>query len=161
MTETPDSTDGYALPVERRTYLTAIAAGTAISGGAAGAAAASSDDNDSAVAPENIGDPDELAGTAVGYGRGGYGEGRYGDTGPPPLPGFDDENLPTAQGEDGLFDDLNGDEEVTVEDVQLLFDNLDDDELQAYAPFYNFSGTDPTNVSIFDVQALFNRSQEN
>lgn len=78
--------------------------------------------------------------------------------GPPPLPGR--EKPPTqAPGlpEDGLFEDVTGDGQLDIVDVQAFFIHFDSDELQQYAQFYNFSGLDDSVVSIFDVQALFNR----
>jgi hypothetical protein len=73
---------------------------------------------------------------------------------PPPVVGTD---APTSVGEDMLYDDIDGDGELTIADVQALFDTLDSDVVQDNAPAFNFSGTDPGRVSIFDVQALFER----
>ena len=57
----------------------------------------------------------------------------------------------------GLFEDLTGNGETTVADVQLLFE-----EMNTIPPeqsgFYNFSGVNSDQVTIFDVQALFNRT---
>ena len=75
--------------------------------------------------------------------------------GPPPLPGMD--TPPQDLENDGLFEDLNGDGSVTIADVQLLFSNLDEPEVQDNAEFYNFSGLDDSRVTIFDVQGLFTR----
>lgn len=66
------------------------------------------------------------------------------------------ESLPQDRNNDGLFEDIDGDGDLTVADVQLLFEEMaaiPEGETQ----FYNFSGTDPDRVTIFDVQALFNR----
>ena len=60
---------------------------------------------------------------------------------------------------DNLFEDVNGDGEVDMVDVQALFDNLDEDTLQDNAEFFDFSDTGGQ-VSIFDVQALFTRVKE-
>jgi PKD repeat protein len=73
---------------------------------------------------------------------------------PPPVVGSD---APTSVGEDMLYDDITGDGDRSIVDVQALFDNLDSDAVQDNAPAFNFSGTDPAQVSIFDVQALFSR----
>lgn len=73
--------------------------------------------------------------------------------GPLPLPGFED---PQDLNEDGLYDDVTGNGEVGVEDVQALFDNMDNIP-EEDAQYFNFSGTDASEVTIFDVQALFNR----
>ncbi len=66
------------------------------------------------------------------------------------------ENLPQDRNNDGLFEDINGDGDLTVADVQLLFEEMTAIP-EAETQFYNFSGTDPDRVSIFDVQALFNQ----
>jgi len=73
---------------------------------------------------------------------------------PPPVVGADP---PTRVGEGLFFDDIDGDGEVTVADVQALLTSLDSPVLQNHAPAFNFSGTNPRRVSIFDVQALFGR----
>ena len=77
--------------------------------------------------------------------------------GPPPIVGDDP---PTDVTGDGLYEDINGDGNVTIADVQALFENLDNATLQANAEYFDFSGLDATRVTIFDVQALFNRFQE-
>ena len=57
---------------------------------------------------------------------------------------------------DGVYEDINGDGEVDVFDVQALYSNLDTDTVQNYPEAFNFAGDDnPTEVTIFDVQALF------
>lgn len=56
---------------------------------------------------------------------------------------------------DGLYRDITGDGELTIADVQTLFEHLHTDEVQAYAEFFNFSQTNPNRVTVFDVQALF------
>ena len=58
---------------------------------------------------------------------------------------------------DGLFEDVDGDGTFDIFDVQALFDNLDSDAVQNNAAAFDFSGLDPDEVTIFDVQALFNR----
>lgn len=58
---------------------------------------------------------------------------------------------------DGLFEDINGDGEFTIADVQALFDNRNEDVVQQNAERFDFSGTGGDRVTIFDVQALFNR----
>ena len=172
MTENNDTSTNATLPVERRTYLHGLTAGVAIAGAVAGASATADTDEtvSEAVEPE---DNDDLAGTSVGYGYPleeesdyeeddpvGYGYGTYGDVYPPPVEGSDPEDIPTDVVGDGLFDDITGDEEFDIADVQYFFDNLDTVTVSAYAPFYNFSGLDAANVSIFDVQAQFNRFQD-
>jgi len=61
---------------------------------------------------------------------------------------------------DGLYENVRGDGEFDIADVQALFDNLDSDAVQKHANRYNFSGTDPAEVAILDVQALFNLLSE-
>ena len=56
----------------------------------------------------------------------------------------------------GLYEDVNGDGVVDVADVQALFDNLDNPVVQDNPEAFDFSGTGGS-VTIFDVQALFNR----
>ena len=73
---------------------------------------------------------------------------------PEPLPGSDDP--PQDLNGNGLFEDVQGDGDVTVIDVQALFENLDDELVQDNSPAFNFSGLDHNEVTIFDVQALFN-----
>jgi len=55
---------------------------------------------------------------------------------------------------DGLLNDLTGDGEFTILDVQALFESFDDDAVQDNVELFDFLGDD--RVSIFDVQALFN-----
>lgn len=77
--------------------------------------------------------------------------------GPPPIVG---DNQPQDLNGDGLYEDVDGDGELTIIDVQVLFNNLDSDLVQDHSQFFNFAGHDPDEVTITDVQALFNRVQE-
>lgn len=90
-----------------------------------------------------------------------------GDDGPPPLPG--QENPPRDIDGDGLYEDVNGDGEFTIADVQVFFQNRDSDVVQSNAEFFNFQNNaerssfadnDPPDVTIGDVQALFQLFQE-
>jgi len=54
---------------------------------------------------------------------------------------------------DGLLDDLTGDGEFTIMDVQALFESFNDDAIQDNIELFDFAEND--RVSIFDVQALF------
>lgn len=58
---------------------------------------------------------------------------------------------------DGTFEDVTGDGEVTIADVQRLFNRLSDINDAGEAGFYNFAGTNGDRATVFDVQALFNR----
>lgn len=78
--------------------------------------------------------------------------------GPAPLPGHD--SPPTQYPDtpdDGLYDDLTGNHQLTITDVQLFFSHLNDEVVEESAEFYDFAGLDNGSVSVFDVQALFNR----
>jgi hypothetical protein len=62
---------------------------------------------------------------------------------------------------DGRYEDIDGDGELSIMDVQTLFDNRNDQQLEANAEQFNFSDGASDRVSIFDVQALFARLQNN
>ena len=59
---------------------------------------------------------------------------------------------------DGLHQDVRGDGEVGVFDVQTLFENMDDPAVQENAELFDFQGESPDAVTIFDVQALFEQT---
>jgi hypothetical protein len=65
--------------------------------------------------------------------------------------GFD--QAPTDPDSDGKFEDINGDGEVTISDVQAIFVNIDDPVLQDNPELFDFSGNGE--VNIVDVQRLF------
>ena len=75
------------------------------------------------------------------------------DEGPPALPG--QENPPQDLDGDGLYEDIDGDGEFTISDVQVFFQNRDSDVVQNNPTAFNFDGSDPADVTIGDVQALF------
>jgi len=54
---------------------------------------------------------------------------------------------------DGNLDDVNGDGEFSIFDVQALFVNFEEPVIQNNSELFNFAGRDE--VGIFDVQALF------
>ncbi|WP_207589787.1 PKD domain-containing protein [Halomontanus rarus] len=58
---------------------------------------------------------------------------------------------------DGLLDDVNGDGRANIVDVQALFQHCETAAVQDHAAAFNFSGTDPNEVTIADVQALYER----
>lgn len=93
---------------------------------------------------------------ALGYVQRRYRDGElvrtYGSDGPPAVVG---EDPPQDLDGDGLFEDIDGDGEFTLQDVQLFFQNRDLPAVQNNSRFFNFSGSDPDEVTIGDVQALF------
>ena len=76
-------------------------------------------------------------------------------TGPPALPGL---AAPTDPDGDGLYEDLNGDGEFTVADVQTMFANLDSESIREYPDAYDFNGDGTVDIS--DVQWLFVESKD-
>ncbi|MFC6836476.1 malectin domain-containing carbohydrate-binding protein [Halomarina ordinaria] len=76
--------------------------------------------------------------------------------GPAPIGDF--ENPPGDLDGDGLYEDVNGNGEFTIVDVQALFANFDDDAVQDDPDAFDFSGNG--GVSIVDVQALFAEFQD-
>jgi hypothetical protein len=58
---------------------------------------------------------------------------------------------------DGLYEDVRGDGQVSVLDVQTLFNHIETPAVQNNAAFFDFSGNSPDQVTILDVQDLFNR----
>jgi len=77
--------------------------------------------------------------------------GTIGDNGPPAVI----DSPPKDLDEDGLYEDIRGDGELDILDVQGLFTNLDNGVIKNYTPLYNFQKTD-SEINILDVQALFN-----
>jgi PKD repeat protein len=71
----------------------------------------------------------------------------------PALPG--QENPPRDTDGDGLYEDVNGDGAFTIADVQVFFQHRDADVVQDNPEAFNFAGDEPADVSIGDVQALF------
>ncbi|MBX0324347.1 hypothetical protein EGH21_15055 [Halomicroarcula sp. F13] len=69
----------------------------------------------------------------------------------PPVGDF--ANAPTDPDGDGLYEDVNGDGEFDIVDVQALFANLEGDTVQNNAANFDFNG-DGT-VDVVDVQKLF------
>jgi PKD repeat protein len=72
--------------------------------------------------------------------------------GPPPVVGDDP---PRDIDGDGLYRDVDGDGQFTVSDVQAFFDHRREDVVLNNAEYFNFAGGDPPDVSLADVQALF------
>jgi subtilisin family serine protease len=74
------------------------------------------------------------------------------DVQPPPVVGDDP---PQDLDGDGLYEDINGDGSFTVGDVQALFDSLSSIRRQQNPQLFNFDGKEPPEVTVSDVQALF------
>lgn len=75
-----------------------------------------------------------------------------GGDGPPAIVGGDP---PTDPDGDGLYEDVDGDGDFTIGDVQVFFQNRNSDVVQDNAEFFNFSGGGQDEVTIADVQVLF------
>jgi PKD repeat protein len=60
---------------------------------------------------------------------------------------------------DGQLEDVNGDGNLTISDVQALFDSLDSSAVQNNVEEFDFNGDGE--VNILDVQALFVQEQNN
>jgi surface glycoprotein (TIGR04207 family) len=61
---------------------------------------------------------------------------------------------------DGLYEDVTGDGQLQINDVQALFFNRDSDAVQNNAQLFNFDGQEPASIDVSDVQALFVLFQE-
>jgi protocatechuate 3,4-dioxygenase beta subunit len=76
--------------------------------------------------------------------------------GPPSLPGQEDQ--PQDLNENGLYEDIDGDGEFTIFDVQAFFTNFQSETVQSNPAAFNFTEEEnPEEVTIFDVQALFQK----
>jgi len=64
-------------------------------------------------------------------------------------------NPPRDLDGDGLYEDVRGDGVFNILDAQALFDTLDTDEVQTSSEKFNFSGHNSDQVTILDVQELF------
>jgi hypothetical protein len=58
---------------------------------------------------------------------------------------------------DGLLDDIDGDGEFTIFDVQTFFTSFQSPVIQDNADLFNFDGSPDGEITIFDVQSLFVR----
>ena len=67
----------------------------------------------------------------------------------------DDGNLSNDLDGDGYHEDVDGDGEFSIADVQVFFQNRDSDAVNDNADLFNFDDTEPVEVTIGDVQALF------
>jgi hypothetical protein len=84
--------------------------------------------------------------------------GRAGGPSPPPTIV---EGPPADLDGDGLYEDVRGNNDLTILDVQSLFNNLDNPDLQNNAEAFKFQENGASEeVTILDVQALFNELQE-
>ena len=71
------------------------------------------------------------------------------------LPPVTGDSPPQDLSDDGLYEDVTGSGSFTVADVQALFDNRDSDAVQDNAAAFNFSGNNDEEVTMSDVQALW------
>jgi PKD repeat protein len=55
----------------------------------------------------------------------------------------------------GLYEDIDGDGDFALEDIQILFENRNTTSVQKNAEFYNFSGNNSEEVTLEDVRALY------
>jgi len=67
--------------------------------------------------------------------------------------GGDSRNQPTDPNGDGLYEDINGDGESNIVDVQALFKNQENEVIQNNPSAFDFNGDGTVNV--VDVQKLF------
>jgi len=67
------------------------------------------------------------------------------------------EGPPADNDGDGLYEDVRGNGDLSILDVQELFKNLDNPDLQANSELFNFQGDSPDEVGILDVQALYDQ----
>jgi hypothetical protein len=73
----------------------------------------------------------------------------------PPL--TEDSEPPTDPDSDDRYEDIDGGGELTIFDVQMLFNNLGDPVVDDHAWAYDFTDTgNDGEVNIFDIQRLFN-----
>jgi len=70
-----------------------------------------------------------------------------------PFPGRD--NPPQDLDDDGRVEDITGDGEFTIFDVQEFFTYFQSDQVQQNPEPFNFSNSSSKDITIFDVQALF------
>lgn len=76
-----------------------------------------------------------------------------GDQGPPPVPG--QENRPQDLDDDGLYENVTGGGDFSIQDVQVFFDVRDSDPVQNNAQSFNFDEEEPPDITVRDVQAHF------
>ena len=79
---------------------------------------------------------------------------------PPELPVGATNGPPQKVLSSSLYDDVTGDGSTDVVDVQTLFRNLGTPAVQNNAAAFNFSNTNPDEVTVLDVQALFNIQEQ-
>jgi len=73
-----------------------------------------------------------------------------------PLPPLVGDTLPQDLNGDGLYEDVRGSGEVTILDVQVLFNYLGTPVMANHTSKFNFQGND-NEINILDVQELFNQ----
>jgi hypothetical protein len=60
-----------------------------------------------------------------------------------------------APPQDDLYRDINDDSEFSIFDVQTFFNVFDDPAVKEHAWAYNLDGSADGQITVFDVQALF------
>lgn len=78
--------------------------------------------------------------------------------GPPALP--DHSSPPQDLDGDGRYEDINGDGEFTIRDVQAFLEQRNTAIVQDNPEFFNFANESPADVTLNDVQALFQLLEE-
>lgn len=61
---------------------------------------------------------------------------------------------------DGLYEDINGDGELTEADTQLFYDYLDDPTIQENPERFDFNGDGEDEIDLLDVQAHYQLVEE-
>jgi len=74
-------------------------------------------------------------------------------TAPPDQSVTEDDKPPTNGDDDALFEDVNGNAEIDIGDIQALFQNRDTATIVENSVFYDFNGNG--RIDIGDIQALF------
>jgi hypothetical protein len=77
-----------------------------------------------------------------------------------PLKPIFGDNPPLDIDSDNNYEDIDGDGEFTIADVEAFFEHHRSEIVQENAEFFNFSNSDPEEVNLDDVQALYQQLVE-